>query len=82
MSTKNRIDAQLKRAQEDVEGALERTPAPAPDADAELIAAQRLVADGKLVTASRTRNGALVTTKGYVANDGELHRLQENGALI
>lgn len=83
MSTKNRIDDQLKRAQADVEDALKRDiVVPAEDVDVELAAALKLVKEGKLATAYRTRNGTLVTTKGAVMNDGELHRLQENGALI
>lgn len=83
MSTKNRIDDQLKRAQADVEAALQRDVAqPAADVDVELADALKLVKEGKLANAYRTRNGTLVTTKGAVQNDGELHRLQENGVLV
>ena len=83
MSAKNRIDDQLKRAQADVAAALERpVAAPEADNDVELEAAERLVKEGKLAGAYRTRNGTLVTTKGAITNETELHRLQENGALI
>jgi hypothetical protein len=83
MSMKAKIEAAHRRAVEDQSLAKTDAPAvvsiPKPEDDVDLQAALAKVAAGGLISASRTRNGVLVETKGSVSEESQLHILQQGG---